>query len=341
MIKVLDVTLRDGGCINNFNFGHNNIEKILRAQETSGVEMIEVGYLDENNGSSYNRTQYINEKVIYNTILKEKQLGTTYLVMMDYGKFNSNNLEPRNKKSIDGIRVAFHKKNMFDIVELGKSIIAKGYELYIQPMVTFRYSTKELLELIELVNRKLPDASGFYIVDSFGEMNPMDVEFILDFVDKNLVKTMALGLHSHNNLQLSFTNARVMLQFKTNRTLILDSSIMGMGKGAGNLNTELLLEYLNIYFGKNYRLSPLVNVMDEVISEIHGEYNWGCAPEYVLSSKNHCSPSYASYYYHKHMSLNEINEILGMIAENKRDSFDKDYAEELYLIYRSSNKLNK
>ena len=45
-LKVLDVTLRDGGCVNNFNFGQNYMDKILSAQEASGVDVIELGYID-------------------------------------------------------------------------------------------------------------------------------------------------------------------------------------------------------------------------------------------------------------------------------------------------------
>lgn len=63
-LKVLDVTLRDGGCVNDFNFGQTYMEKILAAQEASGVDIIEMGYIDENKGSREGRTQYINESVI-------------------------------------------------------------------------------------------------------------------------------------------------------------------------------------------------------------------------------------------------------------------------------------
>ena len=286
-LKVLDVTLRDGGCVNDFNFGQVYMEKILAAQEASGVDVIEMGYIDEKKGSESGRTQYINEKVIPQCILKKKKPGITYVAMMDYGKFNVDNLSKNNGKGIDGIRLAFHKKNMRDMIPLGRKIIDKGYQFYIQPMITLRYSDEELLELIDLVNKELPDASGFYIVDSFGEMRPNDMNRLMNLVDHNLIPSMTLGFHSHNNLQMSYSNACALLQFPTNRNLMLDSSIMGMGKGAGNLNTELLLEHLNLYYGKNYNIAPLLEVMDKVINQLHAEFYWGYAPEYYLSSANH------------------------------------------------------
>lgn len=333
-LKVLDVTLRDGGCVNNFDFGQTYMEKILAAQEASGVDFIEMGYIDEKKGSCNGRTQYINEQVIPQCILKHKKPGITYVAMMDYGKFDVDKLEPRTEEGIDGIRMAFHKKNRFDIIPLGKKIMEKGYQFYIQPMITLRYSDAELLELIDLVNKELPNAFGFYIVDSFGEMRPNDMERILNLVDHNLISSMTLGFHSHNNLQMSYSNAVTLLQFPTNRDVMLDSSIMGMGKGAGNLNTELLLEHLNLFYGKNYKISPLLEVIDKVINQLHSEFYWGYAVEYYLSAVNHCTPSYASHFYNKHMlPIDQVGELLSMINEEKKISFDKDYAEELYRQY--------
>lgn len=340
-LKVLDVTLRDGGCVNDFNFGQNYMEKILSALEVSGVDIIELGYIDENKGSVSDRTQYCNEKVINQCLLKNKKPGIDYVAMIDYGKFDIDKLGPRTPESIDGIRLAFHKKNRFDIVSAGRKIIEKGYHFYIQPMITLRYSDYELLELIELVNKELSDASGFYIVDSFGEMRPNDMSRILNLVDNNLVSTMSLGFHSHNNLQLSYSNAIAMLQFPTSRNMIIDCSIMGMGKGAGNLNTELLLEHLNLYYGKIYNISPLLEVIDKVINQLHDEFYWGYAPEYYLSSANHCTPSYASHFYNKHMlPIDQVGELLSMISEEKKISFDKQYAEELYRQYNESKEVD-
>lgn len=333
-IKVLDVTLRDGGCVNDFNFGQTYMEKILTAQEESGIDIIELGYLDEKNGSEAGRTQFVNEKVIPKCLLKKKNPNITYVVMIDYGKFDVDNLQHCSEEGIDGIRCAFHKKNRLDFVPIGKKILDKGYKLFIQPMVTLRYSDSELLELIDAVNKELPDASGFYIVDSFGEMRSNDMSRILNLVDYNLIPTMTLGFHSHNNIQLSYSNAMAMLQFSTARNLMLDCSIMGMGKGAGNLNTELLLEHLNIYYGKNYNIFPLLEVIDKVINQLHNEFYWGYAPEYYLSSANHCTPSYASYFYDRHMlPIDQVGELLGMVREDKRVSFDRDYAEVLYRQY--------
>lgn len=336
-IKVLDVTLRDGGCVNNFDFGQAYMDRILKSLEESGVDFIELGYIDEKNGSPQGRTQFNNEQVISQYFLKNKKPGVTYVAMMDYGKFDVDRLQPRTADGIDGIRVAFHKKNRTDVIEVGRKIMEKGYQFYVQPMITMRYSDSELLELIDLVNKELPQASGFYIVDSFGEMRANDLTRILNLVDHNLLPSMTIGFHSHNNLQLSYSNAMALLQFPCTRNLMLDSAVMGMGKGAGNLNTELLVEHLNLYYGKQYQVAPLLALIDQVIEVIHQEFYWGYSVEYYLSSVNHCTSSYAGHFYNKHMlPIDQVAELLSMIEEDKKISFDKKYAEELYQQYNMS-----
>ena len=105
-IKVLDVTLRDGGIVNNFEFGEENIVNILSAVEDSGVTFIELGYLEKNTGSVSGRSQYINEKVVPQYVLKDKKPGVTYSVMFDYGKFDVDSLENRTESGVDAIRFA-------------------------------------------------------------------------------------------------------------------------------------------------------------------------------------------------------------------------------------------
>ena len=335
-IKVLDCTLRDGGCVNDFNFGNYYMHSILHGLEASGVDIIECGYIDEKRGSEAERTQYINERVITRHFLTQKCDNITYVAMIDYGKFDFDNLTPRESTSIDGIRIAFHKKDRYSMLEAGRKVLDKGYKLFIQPMTALRYTDSELIDFIGLVNDKLPDAEAFYIVDSFGEMRPNDLNRMAYLVDNNLKPGMTLGYHSHNNLQLSYSNANSLLTFPTVRDLIIDSSVMGMGKGAGNLNTELLVEHLNVFYEKGYDSKPLLEIMDTVLNQIREKFTWGYSIEYYLSAVNHCTPSYSSFFYKKHMlSIEQVGELLSLIPEDKKISFDASFAKKLYYEYQA------
>ena len=328
---VLDVTLRDGGCVLDFDFGSDNMEKILAAEEAAGIDVIELGYIDGENGSASGRTMYSSEQVIRDAILKSKKPGVTYVAMIDYGRYDFDRMTPRDPDGLDGIRLAFHKKDMENMIPLGRKVLDRGYMLFLQPMVTLRYSDSEIFRLIDLVNRYLPEAHALYVVDSFGEMQPQDVYRYLGMLDRNLVQGPVIGLHSHNNIQLAYSNAQAAIRYPSDRRIILDSSVNGMGKGAGNLSTELLLGYLNRSQGGHYETRPLLELSDQVIKGLRGKYFWGYAPEYYLSSQYHCSPTYAAWFYkEKGLPIEKVEALLDKISEEKRISFDREYADELY-----------
>lgn len=333
-IRVLDCTLRDGGCVNNFCFGQTYMDRIKEGLEDSGVDIIELGYIDGAKGADAGRTQFISDAAIRNSFLKYKKPGVNYVAMIDYGKFDIDQLLPRDETTLDGIRVAFHKKDRFQAIEWGKKIIAKGYMMFVQPMLTLRYSDRELIEFIDMVNEELPQAEAFYIVDSFGEMRLNDLTRISYLVDHNLAPQITMGFHSHNNLQLSFSNAVSLLSHETTRPMIIDSSVMGMGKGAGNLNTELFTDHLNLYHQKNYAIKPLLMVIDEVLNQVSVDFHWGYSVDHYLSAIHSCTPSYAEHFFNKHMlTIDRLDTLLGKIEDHKKISFDKEYAEQLYLDF--------
>lgn len=335
-IRVLDCTLRDGGCVNGFNFGTNYMKAIKEGLEASGVDIIECGYIDEKKGSPTGRTQFIDDKAVQTQLLTKKLDRIKYVAMIDYGKFDCEKLQLRSEGTIDGLRIAFHKKDRFDMLNMCQTVLKKGYDLFIQPMTIMRYTDKEILEFIEYVNDNLPSATAVYIVDSFGEMRMDDLRRILFLLDNNLNKDIAIGFHSHNNLQLSYANAIQVIEHRTMRDVIIDASVMGMGKGAGNLNTELLLDHLNHFYRTEYSIKPLLDVIDKVINQVRQKYRWGYSIEFFLSSKNSCTPSYAQHLYEKHLlTVEQISEILQMLREEKKISFDKEYAEKLYYEYNS------
>jgi 4-hydroxy 2-oxovalerate aldolase len=94
-------------------------------------------------------------------------------------------------------------------------------------------------------------------------------------IDHNLNKDIALGFHSHNNLQLSFSNAQELILLNSTRNIILDASVFGMGRGAGNLCTELLIQYINENIIRKYDLMPVLEIIDKYIQHLYTKHSWG------------------------------------------------------------------
>lgn len=326
-IELVDVTLRDGGIVVDFNYGIERMQKIKETLEESGVEYIETGYIDEKKGSAEGRTCFDNEVSIEKTLLKSgKKKGVTYLAMADYGTFDFNKLHRRSETGIDGIRLAFHKENWEKAIECGKVIISKGFDLYIQPMVTMRYSDEEFMRLIHVCNNELYEAKGFYVVDSFGQMDNMALMHKLEIADQYVSMNMKLGFHAHNNRQLAFSNALSFVAYNSHHDMMLDASIMGMGKGAGNLCTELIEPILS-QESNDYNTNVLYDAISEYFSEQHKKTPWGYSLDYYLSSLYSCTPSYIKIFTaDNRVTTDALIELLQKMPDEKRAACDRTFA---------------
>lgn len=333
-VNVLDCTLRDGGIAIDFNFGSERMQKIKTTLETSGVEFIECGYIDEKKGSPEGRTCFDSEVSIQKDLLSSgKKDGVTYVAMIDYGTFDVNKLSPRDSAGIDGIRLAFHKEHWQDAIEVGKIIMSKGYQLFIQPMVSLRYTDEEFVELINVCNTELKGAFGFYIVDSFGQMDSMTLTHMLEIADQNVDRHMVIGFHAHNNRQLAYSNALAFLNYSAKHDIMLDASIMGMGKGAGNLCTELITAPLNEQ-GKSYQTSCLYDSISEYFAETIKTNPWGYSIDYYLSSLYSCTPSYIKIFLKdERVTTDILIDLLQNLPAEKRAACDRAFAAEYLASY--------
>jgi len=332
-IKVLDCTLRDGGYVNNWEFGENNIKSIVNKLSASELEIVECGFLTNRVRENKDSSKFPTIESISSALPRIKT-NTDYVCMINYGEYNIEDLPDYDGKSVSGIRVAFHKKDLDGALEFCNGIVEKGYKLFMQPMVSVSYSDIEFIELIRKSNEISPYA--FYIVDSFGVMKKSDLMRLFHLVDHNLDKVIYVGYHSHNNIQLSYSNAQALVDLKTKRKLIIDSSVFGMGRGAGNLNTELFVEYLNDVNGGQYKTKPLLQIIDEVLNNIYMSNYWGYSLPHYISAKHNCHPNYATYLSAKDtLTAEDISNILMMLDESKKVNFDAEYVEKLYLNYQS------
>jgi len=261
----LDCTLRDGGYCNNWNFGKKNIHRIISALLRADIDIVECGFVTEKIKPDSNITKFLSLESIVQ-ILPDDKGNKLFVCMINYGDYPIESI-PAFNGGMDGIRVAFHKGDMMEAIDYCKRILEKGYKVFLQPMASLNYTDKEFMDLIHLSNEISPYA--FYIVDSFGGMKEHDLLRLYYLVEHELDKEIKIGFHSHNNMQLAYSNAKSLINIKTQRQLIIDSSIYGMGRGAGNLNTELLIEYMNNVEGTNYNLQPLLVVIDQILNKFY------------------------------------------------------------------------
>lgn len=338
-LKVLDCTLRDGGYCNEWRFGNRNTKTIAASLVEANVDIVELGFLT-------NRVSYDPEVTKYTDLaqmaamIPSDRAGKLFVCMVNYGEFELERLPEYDGSSVDGIRVAFHKKDRYEALRFCEGIKNKGYKVFIQAMVSLNYTDEEFLELIRLSSAFMPYA--FYIVDSFGVMKRRDLLRLFYTVEHNLAQGIAIGYHAHNNMQLAYSNAQALVDIRTNRDRIIDSSVFGMGRGAGNLNTELFVAYLNDNLDTDYRIKPLLGIIDRILNRFYQMAPWGYSLPNYLSAKHNAHPNYASWLDGKKtLTVEDMDSIFQMMEPDKLANYDKAYIEELYLRYQATGQVQE
>lgn len=330
-ISLLDCTLRDGGYVNNWRFGSRTIYGIIEKLFISNVEYIECGYLSQKSADSEDYTKYLSFDAIARVVPKShenKQLA----VMINFGEYAIEALpEADCEKPI--VRLCFHKKDAKAALKYCLELKNKGYRVFVQPMGSMNYSDKEFIELIDKVNEMKPDC--FYIVDSFGVMESYDFKRLISIADYNLGTDILLGYHAHNNLQQAYGNAKLFVEQDLKHDIILDASVYGMGRGAGNLNMELFASFLNKNYDKNYDIDAFLDIMDDYLRPIFAENYWGYSLAFYLSAQYNCHPNYANYFAEKNTLTNKsMKQLLASLPENIKISYSAKIAEEFYLNFQ-------
>lgn len=330
-ISLLDCTLRDGGYINDWNFGKEAIVGIADKLSNTGVEYFEVGFLK---GDSYdeNKAVFPDIKSVENVLIP-KHDNLKYVGMLDISNpIDKNKIITYDNKSLDMIRVIFKKGKLDSAIEYGNYIKQKGYELSMNIVSSDQYNDKELVEAIQKLNKIEPNCVA--IVDTFGLIKKKMFLHLVELINNNLNNDIALGYHAHNNLQHAFSNAESLVEMKLDRDVIIDACVFGMGRGAGNLNLELFCDYLNENHNTHYNVKPMLEIMDEYLLDIYKNRFWGYSLPLYISAVKGCHPNYAIYYGEKSsLTLKALDEIISTISNEDRVIYKANIAKKYYMDY--------
>lgn len=335
-IKLLDCTLRDGGYNNDWNFGRDNLVSLFERSVSSGLEYIEVGFIDNRVQFDYDKSIMPNTECVGKIWGQLDKKKTKVVAMIDYGTCDISNIQPCKDSYLDGIRVIFKMELMHEALEYCREIKKLGYLVFAQGVSFTTYTDEKLDEITCLLNDLNPYA--FSIVDTYGLMDISIITHYYDYLDKHLNNNISIGFHAHNNFQLAFANCMELARKhgNKNRELVLDGSIYGMGKGAGNAPLELLISFMNENFGSNYDIDQILEAIDVNIIEMHRQMNWGYSLKAFIAASNDCHPNYVSYLLNKKtLSVKSINTILRSIENGpKKLLYDKNYVEDLYINFQ-------
>lgn len=340
-VQILDCTLRDGGYVNDWEFGKEKIANIFERLVSANIDVIEVGFLDERRSFDINRSIQPDSKSFTDNLSKLDKKNSMVVGMIDFGTCPLSNIEDAKNSYLDGIRVIFKKPKKEVALEFCTELIKKGYKVFVQAVSITSYNNKEFEQLMEQVNNINPYA--FSIVDTYGLLHKEGLLNYVDIADDKLNKEIHLGYHSHNNFQLAYANCIEMVNYiKSDRKLLVDGSVFGMGKGAGNAPTELLAMYLNDKYDAKYDITQLLEAIDVTILNIFKEKPWGYTMKLFMAASNKCHPNYVTYLLDRQtLSVSSIDTILKSINEQNRLDYNEALIEELYFDFQSNKLIKK
>lgn len=330
-IYLLDCTLRDGGYVNDWEFGADTIKGFAKKIAQTGVDIFEVGFLKGDHNDPDTTLYPDIESII--PYITPKSEAMKYVAMVDMSDpIPADRLTPYDGRSVDGIRVIFKKDKIDQAYEYCKRIKELGYFFTANIVTSDRYSDEEFIAVVQRFSEIDPFAVS--IVDTFGLIKRDRLKQLVYLTDNNLSEGVALAYHAHNNLQQAFGNAEDVVEMGLQRDLVIDACVFGMGKGAGNLNLELFAQFMNENFDTHYRIEPMLEIMDEYLNDIYKTRFWGYSVPMFLSATTATHTNYSIYYAKKNtLTVKSFNELLRSISEEDKAAYSQERAERYYREY--------
>lgn len=333
--QLLDCTLRDGAYLIDKRFGDDAIHGIINGLQDANIDIIEIGFFQDDEFGE-GKTVF-RDSVDAKRFIPNDKKGAIFTVMADYSRFSVENLDQCTNDSVDAVRECFFKKERFDALNACRAIKNRGYKLFVQPVDILGYSDKELIEFIDMVNEIEPYC--FSIVDTFGSMYQEDLHRVFEIINHNLVRTSKIGFHSHNNMQLSNALSQEFIRMSVGkREVIVDSTISGMGRGAGNTPTELIAQYLVSQLGYNYNMDCILDIIDGYMDNIRSRCDWGYNTPFFVAGCFSAHVNNIAYLSAKNsIRSKDIRYILNKIGTQARKRYDYDLLEQTYQDLLHSN----
>jgi len=323
---LLDCTLRDGGYVNNWEFDFPRARRLISELYLSGADIIECGIMGKvpNTG----KTAVFNALTEMSPILEDKKPDCIYTVMLNYTDNKAVPICRRNEKTVDGIRLAFFKREAEEAVIYANELKEKGFLVFLQAMATYMYSDSEIKMLLESINKLNPFSLS--LVDSFGTLYNDDVVKMYNSIDKELSADIVFGFHAHNNMQMALSNTICFIELSKARKIAADATIYGMGRGAGNAATELLMHYMNRKHGKKYDAFRIIRLYEQELLPIYQKLYWGYQARYFITAQHDVNPAYGWYFGNKGIvAMDDFNAAFEAIPLNDRYTLRTDIADKI------------
>lgn len=299
-IKVLDATIRDGGLCNNFEFSDEFVTELYKTNVKCGIDYMEFGYKASRkifNEKDFGKWKFCKEEDI-RAIVGDNPTELKIAVMADVGRCDyKTDFLPKSDSIIDMVRVACYIHQIPAAIEMIEYFHDLGYETTCNIMAVSQANSEQIDQALKMLAKTNVDV--IYLVDSYGSLYP---ENACELAEKYMIAVAntdkKIGFHAHNNQNLAFANTIETLSYGVS---YLDATAGGIGRGAGNCATELLLGFLR---NPKYNLYSLLTFIEKYMLPLKEQgVVWGYDLQYMFTGQLNRHP----------------REAMSFTADNRRD----------------------
>lgn len=291
-VKILDCTLRDGGYYNKWDFDQDLVAGYLDAMSKSKIDYVELGLRQFKNQRYLGAHAYTSKEYIDRLNLPK---GPTYGLMIDAKTVLEEALTQEEcidslfRDSSEGVinlvRVAAHFAEVKSCLPMLTRLKEKGYIVGLNIMQASLRRSEELSDLSALIyGWSVVDV--LYFADSLGSMFPKDVERVFESIRNGWGGE--IGFHAHNNMGQAVLNVNAAVDLGCTW---IDGTVTGMGRGAGNAETEYLLEQPKLT-PHAYDSQHLFILVTKYFENMKKECGWGPSLAYYIGAVNGIHPTY-------------------------------------------------
>jgi 4-hydroxy 2-oxovalerate aldolase len=275
-MNILDCTLRDGGYYTGWDFPEELLEVYLHSMAHLPVTYVELGY------RSAAKEKYLGE-FYYLPIYRLKKIKNLFPQLRLALMLNAKECTPKMladltapcRPYVEMIRIATAPDKIEGSLKLAVVLKKQGFKVAFNIMYLSKLTEENpLFDQLEALSEYV---DVLYLIDSYGGALPDFVERIFRVVRKKC--DIPLGFHGHNNIEMAFSNSLAALKAGAQ---YVDTTVLGMGRGAGNLRTELFLTHLRYHGAMDVDLNLLSKVV-EAFAPLHQQHGWGSNFPYAIA----------------------------------------------------------
>ena len=276
--EIVDCTLRDGGYYTNWDFSSDLIETYFAAIRSLPVKYVEVGYRSPEKPGYLGQYFHLNLDTLTHLkgLLRADQGLTIMFNFKDMTSDLIDTLPDALPGTVDLVRFACPPEGLSECIGFARQSKARGLKVAINVMYMTKYVDRADQVLAPLASAENV-VDYVALVDSYGGVMP-------DQAARTMAQAVSIlpqpvGYHGHDNLSLAFANSLAALEAGAT---MLDATFTGMGRGAGNLKTELIAIHREQKFPSGTHYGPLSKAID-MFEAMQKEYGWGTNLAYMVT----------------------------------------------------------